>query len=78
MTCAEIIDFLRLCFSNCNCCVPVNATPAPEIILDIGFINATPESNPVFKNVYTDSAYVPRGLDPVVANVINTEGNSSC
>tara|TARA_B100000780_G_scaffold266774_1_gene223243 strand:- start:68 stop:307 length:240 start_codon:yes stop_codon:yes gene_type:complete len=50
---------------------------------DIAFINATPDLNPVFRNAVTDSAYVPRGLDPVVANVINnspfggSEGNSS-
>ena len=39
--------------------------------LEIEFRNAAPEPDPVFSNAITDSAYVPRGRDPVVANVIN-------
>ena len=76
----EIINALRLFFSNCDCCVPANATPAADIVfynrtpeLNLEFMNETPESDPVFKNAITDSAYVPHGLPPVVAHEVQLQ-----
>ena len=39
----EIIDALRLFFSNCGCCVPANASPVTDIVFDA--FNATPASD---------------------------------
>ena len=36
-------------------------------------MNETPESDPVFKNAITDSAYVPHGLPPVVAHEVQLQ-----
>ena len=34
MTCEDIIAFLRLCFTNYACCVPVDAIPAQELVFE--------------------------------------------